>query len=69
MLNRKRKVSAFQNTKNYYYRFIIQKVTKDNVFEFDDEKWHAFMHAYILVHARVPGMHVCQKRAIFHDET
>ena len=42
---------------------------KDNVLDFDDEKSHAFMHACILVHARVPEMYTSQKRDIFYHRS
>ena len=40
---RKSKISAFIIIKNYWNRFIIKKVMLDNVSDFDDEKWPAFL--------------------------
>ena len=54
------KTSTFQNTKNYWNWLIIQKVTKDNVMEFGDEKWQAF---YACIHLGT------KKRVIFHHQT
>ena len=40
---RKSEISAFIIIKNYWNRFINQKVTKESVSDFDDEKCSAFL--------------------------
>ena len=68
-LKTKRKTSTFQNIQNYWNWLIIQKVMKDKVMDFDDEKQHAFWMHTFLVHARVPPLMHFKKRAVFHHQS
>ena len=66
---RKSEISAFIIIKNYWNRFINDKVTKQNVSDFDDEKRWAFVHGFSSLFHRLPVEQRREKPTIFHHQS
>ena len=72
-LKRKRKNSPFQNIQNFEKPFIIQKVTSENVFDFDHKIFYPLEmnnHTVVPMHDMYwRWMHTSQKISKTHDQS